>query len=73
MEKKGRGSRGEVLLYRPVTAGVAVGGELGSSLYRLLEGEDKADWSSLRWRISLRTVKRPRGRWRLWERKVRRD
>jgi hypothetical protein len=24
-----------------------VGGELGSSLYRLLE-EDKADWSSLR-------------------------
>jgi hypothetical protein len=34
---------------RPVRAGVAavVGGELGSSLYRLLE-EDKADWSSLR-------------------------
>src|SRR5215211_636635 len=32
--------------------------------------EDKADWSSLRWRISLRTVRRPGGRWRLWERRV---
>src|SRR6266571_1631239 len=60
-------------LYRPVRAGaVVVGGELGSSLYRLLEGEDKADWSSLRWRSSLRTVRRPGGRWRLWERRVRR-
>src|SRR6266700_2727464 len=35
-------------------------------------GEDKADWSSLRWRSSLRTVRRPGGRWRLWERRVRR-
>ena len=50
---------------------VVVGWELGSSLYRLL-GEDKADWSSLRWRISLGTVRRPGGRWRLWERSVRR-
>src|SRR5512132_362462 len=32
--------------------------------------EDKADWSSLRWRSSLRTVRRPGGRWRLWERRV---
>src|SRR4030095_11551492 len=32
--------------------------------------EDKADWSSLRWRSSLRAVRRPGGRWRrrLWER-----
>jgi hypothetical protein len=57
-------------VYRPVRADVdGVEGELGSSLYRLL-GEDKADWGSLRWRISLRTVKRPGGRWRLWERRV---
>jgi hypothetical protein len=35
-------------------------------------GEDKADWSSLRWRISLRAVRRPGGRWRLSERRVRR-
>jgi hypothetical protein len=36
---------GQVLVsYRPVMAGVAgvVDGELGSSLYRLLVGEDKA-------------------------------
>ena len=39
-----------------------VGGELGSFLYRLLVVEDKADWSSLRWRISLGTVRRPGGR-----------
>src|SRR5258707_8520640 len=46
------------VVHRPVRVGVAVGrGELGSSLYRLLV--DKADWSSLRWRSSLRTVKRP--------------
>src|SRR5215211_7061066 len=32
--------------------------------------EDKADWSSLRWRSSLRAVRRPGGRWRLWERRV---
>jgi ATP dependent DNA ligase domain len=31
---------------------------------------DKADWGSLRWRISLRTVRRPGGRWRLWERRA---
>jgi hypothetical protein len=31
---------------------------------------DKADGSSLRWRISLRAVRRPGGRWRLWERRV---
>jgi hypothetical protein len=73
MEKKGRGSSGGfVHLHRPVRAVlVAVaGGELGSSLYRLLVGEDKADGSSLRWRISLRAVRRPGGRWRLWERRV---
>src|SRR4029450_13336018 len=56
------------LLHRPVRAGGGRG-ELGSSLYRLLR-EDKADWSSLRWRISLRAVRRPGGRWRLWERRV---
>src|SRR5713226_1024312 len=40
--KKGRGSSGRGV-HRPVKAGVVVvGGELGSSLYRLLEGEDKA-------------------------------
>jgi hypothetical protein len=56
--------------YRPVMVGVAVvGGEWCSSRYRLL-GEDKADWSSLRWRSSLGTVRRPGGRWRLWERRV---
>src|SRR6266511_1397849 len=32
--------------------------------------EDQADWSSLRWRSSLGTVRRPGGRWRLWERRV---
>src|SRR5215218_6633701 len=32
--------------------------------------EDMADGSSLRWRISLGTVRRPGGRWRLWERRV---
>src|SRR6266545_5952420 len=58
-------------VHRPVRADAGVvGGELGSSLYRLLEGEDKADWSSLRWRISLGTVRRPGGRWRLWERRA---
>jgi hypothetical protein len=52
------------LVHRPVTAGVAVvGGELGSSLYRLLDREDKADWSSLRWRISLRAGRSCRQRW----------
>jgi hypothetical protein len=51
MEKKGRVSSAAV--HRPVRAAVAVvGGELRSSLYRLLVGEDKADWSSLRWRSS---------------------
>jgi hypothetical protein len=42
-------------------AGVAVvgAGELGSSLYRLLNKEDKSDGSSLWWRISLGTVRRP--------------
>jgi hypothetical protein len=55
---------------RRVRAGAAVVDvELDSSLYRLL-WEDKADWSSLRWRISLRAVRRPGGRWRLWERRV---
>jgi hypothetical protein len=39
-------------------------------LHRLLDGEDKADGGSLQWRISLRTVRRPGGRWRLWERRV---
>src|SRR5262249_295963 len=58
------------VVHRPVMAGVGVVGvELGSSLYRLL-GEEKADWSSLRWRISLRAVRWPGGRWRLWERSV---
>jgi hypothetical protein len=38
------------VVYRPVVAVVV--GELGSSLYRLLDGEDKADGRSLRWRIS---------------------
>src|SRR5215216_2893382 len=57
--KKGRASSDRVV-HRPVRAVVGVvGGELGSSLYRLLDREDKADGSSLRWRISLRTVKRP--------------
>src|SRR6266545_7832041 len=32
--------------------------------------EDMADGSSLRWRSSLGTVRRPGGRWRLWERRV---
>jgi hypothetical protein len=32
--------------------------------------EDKADGSSLRWRISLRTVRRPGDRWRVPERRV---
>jgi hypothetical protein len=70
--KKGRASS-DWVVHRPVRAGApVVGVELGSSLYRLLVGEDKADWSSLRWRISLRAVRRPGGRWRLWERRVRR-
>src|SRR4051812_40160118 len=58
--KKGRASS-DWCVRRPVmaAAGSVVGVELGSSLYRLLGGEDKADWSSLRWRISLRTVRRP--------------
>ena len=60
-----------LFVHRPVRAVVAVvGGELGSSLYRLLGREDKADGGSLRWRISLRAVRRPGGRWRLWERSV---
>src|SRR5947207_14299317 len=72
--KKGRVSIGVVFVHRPVLADVVgvVAGERCSSLYRLLEGEDKADGSSLRWRISLRTVRRPGGRWRLWERMRRR-
>jgi hypothetical protein len=61
-----------VFVHRLVRAGVVVGGELGSSLYRLLDWEDKADGGSLRWRISLGTVRRPGGRWRLWERMFRR-
>src|SRR5438093_11272472 len=63
-----------VCVHRPVMADVVgvVAGERCSSLSRLLEGEDKADGSSLRWRISLGTVRRPGGRWRLWERRVRR-
>ena len=62
-----------LFVHRPVRAVVAVvDRELCSSLYRLLGGEDKADGSSLRWRSSLRTVKRPGGRWRLWERMLRR-
>jgi hypothetical protein len=47
--KKGRGSM-VAFVHRPVRVvlvGVA-GVELGSSLYRLLDGEDKADGSSLR-------------------------
>src|SRR6266511_1425968 len=57
--KKGRASSRR-LSYCPVRAGVAlVGGERCSSLYRLLGWEDMADGSSLRWRISLGTVRRP--------------
>ena len=42
------------MVHRPVRAGAGVvGGELGSSLYRLLEGRTWLDGSSLRWRISL--------------------
>jgi hypothetical protein len=68
--KKGRASIESLVVHCPVRAGAAVvGGEPGSSLYRLL-GEDKADWGSLRWRISLRAVGRPWGRWRLWKRRV---
>jgi hypothetical protein len=33
-------------------------------------GEGKVDWGSLRWRVSFRAVRRPGGRWRLWERRV---
>src|SRR5215203_217220 len=69
MKKGGASSRR--LSYRPVRAGAAVvGGERCSSLYRLLAWEDMADGSSLRWRSSLGTVRRPGGRWRLWERRV---
>jgi hypothetical protein len=53
--KKGRGSSAWSDVGGEVRADVdVVGGGLGSSLYRLLGGEEKADWSSLRWRISLR-------------------
>jgi hypothetical protein len=38
-----------------------VGGERCSSLYRLLGREDRAGGSSLRWRVSLRAVRRPGG------------
>src|SRR5207248_410199 len=41
------------------------GGELDSSLYRLLGGRTRADWSSLRWRSFLRAVRRTGARWRL--------
>src|SRR6266542_3377695 len=45
----------------PLRAGArVVGVELGSSLYRLLR-EDKADWSSLRWRSSLKDRQAARG------------
>jgi hypothetical protein len=57
--KKGRAPIESLVVHCPVRAAAAVvGGERGSSLYRLL-GEDKADWGSLRWRISLRAVGRP--------------
>jgi len=47
--KKGRVSTELFVVHCQVRAGAAVvGGELDSSLYRLLEGEDKADGSSLR-------------------------
>jgi hypothetical protein len=59
------------VVHRPVRAGAAVvGGELGSSLYRLLIKRTRPIGVSLRWRSSLGTVRRPGGRWRLWERRV---
>ena len=60
------------VVHRPVRAGVVgvVGVERCSSLYRLLDREDKADGGSLRWRSCLGAVRRPGGRWRLWERRV---
>ena len=46
-------------------------GEVDSSLYRLLEGgQGRSEFAP--GRISLRAVRRPGGRWRLWERRVRR-
>ena len=50
-----------VYIHRPVMAGAVglVAAERCSSLYRLLDGEDKADGSSLRWRISLGTELAP--------------
>jgi hypothetical protein len=48
---------GLVFVRRPVRAVVAVvGWELGSSFYRVLDREDKADGSSLGWSISSKTV-----------------
>jgi hypothetical protein len=68
--KKGRESSGG-RLRRPVRAGaVVVAGGEQAHLSIASWWEEQADWSSLRWRISLRTVRRPGGRWRLRERRV---
>src|SRR6266487_3986029 len=70
--EKGRASTSGSCLAQPwrVSSRWVVGS--GAHLSIASSKGDKADWGSLRWRISLRTVRRPGGRWRLWERSVRR-
>src|SRR6266498_1297284 len=65
--KKGRGSRSAGL--RVAQSGRASWWWVSSWAHLSIASSkgDKADWSSLRWRISLRTVRRPGGRWRRGE------
>src|SRR6266511_5053105 len=66
--KKGRASS-RWLLVSPSQGGRCSGGwRAGLISLSPPRGRTRLDWSSLRWRISLGTVRRPGGRWRLPER-----